>query len=623
MGNVQVNYLSRDFNSIRNELINYLQSFYPEQWQDFNVTSPGMALLELNAYVGDILSYATDKKFVELFIDGVQERVSVYRLAKTKGYKVPGVRPAVSLVDIIIDVPATVNGPDPNYLPIYRTGMQSRGAGQIFETLYDIDFSVDFSEEGVANRTIQPVLNANQDLLKYRIVKREKVKAGVTKIYKQEVTTDGGVPFFTIELPEKNVLEILSVIVYNQIGLNTTPSYSDWHDDTKKYYEVDYLPTGKIFVENDSFQSSNGIKTGYWKEVPKRFEKEFLADGTCKLTFGGGDENYDAYENYISKLSTKYPYSNNINLNVSDILDNTALGNKIQKNSTIYVQYRVGGGTFSNVGSNVLTEVANIDFVVNGSNNTTAQQVIGSTRVNNPIPAIGGKGLPSVEEIKYNIAANHAAQERCVHINDYTSRAYQMPGKFGVPFRIYSEVDENKVKMFILGINSNGKLVSNSSSIIKNNIVEYLSKYKMLNDFVEVNDAKIINISTDINLLVDGNNFNSKEIKASAIDVITQFFDIEKWQMNQNIYISQIVDLLREVPGVINVVSIKFFNMQNGGYSSTIHPQSTGNQILISSTGGYKLEMIDIDNSILGSPLSMFEIKFPEKDIRIATSLGV
>ncbi|MDG1949409.1 MAG: hypothetical protein P8J32_01140, partial [bacterium] len=178
MRQIQVNYLSRDFQTIKQDLIKYLKAYFPDQWQDFNVASPGMAMLELNAYVGDLLSYVADKKFNELFLDGVQERVSVYRLAKTKGYKTPGVRPAVSLADIIIDVPATSDGPDTTYLPLYRRGMQVKGAGQIFETITEIDFSSDFSENGIANRTIQPVLNANQDLLKYRIVKREEIRAG-------------------------------------------------------------------------------------------------------------------------------------------------------------------------------------------------------------------------------------------------------------------------------------------------------------------------------------------------------------------------------------------------------------------------------------------------------------
>ena len=207
----QINYLSRDFTDIRSDLITFIKAYFPDQWQDFSIASPGMALLELNAYVGDILSYAVDKKFNELFLDGVRERRSAYRLAKTLGYDIPGVRPAISIADIYIEVPPTQNGPDTNYLPVYRSGMKVKGAGQIFETVADINFASDFSEDGIANRIIQPILNGNQDLIRYRIIKREKIKAGITKTYKVEVPESDSKAFYQLTLPENNVLEILSV----------------------------------------------------------------------------------------------------------------------------------------------------------------------------------------------------------------------------------------------------------------------------------------------------------------------------------------------------------------------------------------------------------------------------
>ena len=159
-----------------------------------------MALVELNAYVGDLLSYLADKKFNELFLDGLTERVSAYRLAKTLGYKVPGVRPAISIMDLSIEVPVTADGPDLNYTPILRPGLQLRGGGQVFETLNEIDFSSDYSEDGVANRTIQPILNGNQDIIKYVIVKREVIKAGASKVLKREVLTADAQPFYQLHI---------------------------------------------------------------------------------------------------------------------------------------------------------------------------------------------------------------------------------------------------------------------------------------------------------------------------------------------------------------------------------------------------------------------------------------
>jgi len=619
---VTVNYLSRDFTSIREDLINYLKTFFPEQWQDFNVASPGMALLELNAYVGDLLSYATDKKFNELFIDGVTERRSVYRLAKTFGYKPPGVRPAVSVADVIIEVPPTADGPDITYLPLFRPDMKIKGAGQTFGTVNEIDFSNDFSEDGIANRIIEPIFNGNQDLIRYRIIKREKIKAGVTKIFKVEVPTNQTGPFYQVELPDKNVLEVVDVIILNGLGIQRTPSYAEFNDFNLKYYEVDSLAEDKVFLGDDTKDDINGVKTGSYVEVEKRFEKEFLSDGACVLTFGGGVEDYDAYEAYIDNLTNVVKCPDSSNLDVSATLNNTALGVQVPPNSTIFIKYRAGGGPLSNVGSNVLNETSNIQSQSLGANLNLVQNVLSSTRANNPIPAIGGVGLPGVEEVKSYIAANFAAQRRAVTLEDYVSRAFQMPGKFGAPFRIFGKVEDNKVKMYVLTRDGAGKLLDVSTTIIKSNLQRYLVPFRMINDFVEINDGKVVNIQVEVDLFVD-KTFNASEVKSQAITSIRSYFDVEKWQMNQNIYVSQLTDFVRDIPGVINVVDIRFFNMEGGEYSTTRHSQAVFDRTQDPNTGTFRTQFEYIDNAIFGTPISMFELRVPEKDILIRTASGV
>jgi hypothetical protein len=618
---VTVNYLSRDFTSIRTDLINYLKAFFPEQWQDFNVASPGMALLELNAYVGDLLSYLTDKKYNELFLDGVSERGSVYRLAKTLGYKPTGVRPAVTVVDIIIEVPPTATGPDPLYTPVYRPGMRVQGAGQVFETINEIDFSSDYSEDGIENRKVEPILNGNQDLVRYRIIKREKVKAGITKTFKAEVSASNTKPFYQIELPDTNVLDITSIIVLNGIGIQRIPSYVEFNDFNLRYYEVDSLAEDKIFLEDDTVDDVNGVKTGRYVEVEKRFEKEFLSDGTCRITFGGGVEDYDAYDAYITSLTNTAKCPDSGSLDVSTILKNTALGVQIPANSTIFIQYRVGGGILSNVGSNVLNEVSNINSQTLGPSLELSNGVISSTRANNPIPAIGGLGLPGVDEIRSYIAANFAAQRRAVTLDDYVSRAFQMPGKFGSPFRIFGKVEDNKVKMYILTRDGAGKLVAASTTIIKENLQRYLVPFRMINDYVEVNDGQVVNIQIEMDLFVD-KTYNASDVKQQAIQVVTDYFNIEKWQMNQNIYVSHITDILREVPGIINVVDVRFFNMEGGQYSNTLHQQANFNRTQDPNTGTFRTQFSYVDNTIFGTPISMFEVKFPERDLKVRTASG-
>lgn len=619
---VTVNYLSRDFSTIREDLINYLKTFFPEQWQDFNVTSPGMAMLELNAYVGDLLSHVTDKKFNELFIDGVTERRSVYRLAKTLGYKPPGVRPAVSISDIIIEVPATATGPDAQYLPVYRSGVIIKGAGQTFETVNEVNFSSDFSEDGIANRIIEPIFNGNQDLVRYRIIKREKIKAGLSKIFKVEVPASQAGPFYQVELPDKNVLEITDVVILNGLGIDRTPSFTEFSDFNIKYYEVDALPDNKIFLDDDTSPDVNGVKVGRYVEVEKRFEKEFLSDGACVLTFGGGIEDFDAYEAHIDTLTNTVKCPDSNNLDVSVILKNTALGVQVPPNSTIFIKYRAGGGPLSNVGSNVLNEVSNIQSQSLGSNQDLIQSVLSSTRANNPIPAIGGVGLPSVEEVKSFIAANFASQNRAVTLDDYVARAFQMPGKFGSPFRIFGKVEDNKIKLYTLTRDGGGKLVDVSTSAIKANLQRYLVPYRMINDYVEINDGKIVNIQIEVDLFID-KTFNSSEVKSHAINQIRDYFDVDKWQMNQNIYVSQLTDFLRDIPGVINVVDVRFFNMEGGNYSSTVHSQANFNRTQDPNTGVFRTQFEFIDNAIFGNPISMFEIRLPNRDILCRTSSGV
>lgn len=615
---VQVNYLSKDFNSIRADLINYLKTFFPEQWQDFNVTSPGMALLDLNAFVGDLLSNSIDKKYNELFLDGVQERRSVYRLAKTFSYKPPGVRPSISIADVIIEVPPTSDGPDRSYLPIYRAGLRVKGSGQSFETVNEIDFSSDFSEEGVANRIIEPIFNGNQDLIRYRIIKREIIKAGVTKIFKVEIPEGQSKPFYQIELPDKNVLDIISVISMPGLENNSTPSFTDFNDVNNIFYEVDSLPTDKIFMEDGDV---DGVKTGRYVEVEQRFEKEFLSDGSCVITFGGGVKDYDAYEAYLTSLTNTHACPDSNQLDISVILNNTALGVQVKQNNTIFVKYRVGGGPLSNVGSNVLNEVSNIQSQSMGSNAKLIQAVLSSTRVNNPIPAIGGVGLPSVDEIKSYIAANYNSQNRAVTLDDYISKAFQIPGKYGSPFRIFGKVDENKVKMYILTRDGTGKLFDISTSVVKKNLERFLVPFRMVNDFVEINDGKIINLQIEVDLFID-KAFNAGEVKAQAISSIKSYFDVEKWQMNQNIFVSQLTDFLRDVPGVINVIEIRFYNMEGAMYSSSRHSQANYNRTLDSATGAYRTQFDLVDNAIFGNPISMFEIKYPERDILCRTASG-
>jgi hypothetical protein len=617
-------YLKRDFETIRTDIEGLLKTYFPNEWQDFNVASAGMALVDLLAYVSDMLSYYTDKRFNELFLDGVSELGSAFRLAKTLGYKVPGVKGSSTLIDVSIRVPATSTGPDSQYLPIFRPGVTLQGGGQNFETFNQIDFSSDYSETGVTNRIIEPIFDASQNILAYRITKREFCVAGTTTVFKKILTEDdANTQFLEIILPEDNVLEILDVIVVGGTANTTPPSYTDYKNFDIKYYEVDHLAQSELFLEDTGYSSSS-YSSGKWKTVNRRFTKEFLSDGTCKITFGGGTPNVDAYAEYLNNLAI----TNSGEINYKKVFDNTSLGEKLPSNSTLYIKYRVGGGEITNLGARVLNGITNINAVILGVDKSKNDEVLSSTQSTNVIPALGGKGLPNAQEVRYAASSNFASQERCVTIADYIARAKQMDGRFGAPFRISGRVDDNKIKLFILSKDGNGKITDKASSLVKNNLVEYLNKFRMINDFIEVNNAKVINLMFEVDLFTD-KSYNPNEIKAASLQHMKDYFNIDNWDMNQHIYISQLTESLREIPGVINVIDIRAFNLDGGSYSDTLISQANGATEFLTQgtsntstvTSGARRTVINyIDNAIFSTPLSMFEVRYPEMDIMIRTS---
>jgi hypothetical protein len=610
-------YLKKDFTNIQSDIENLIKVYFPNEWKDFNVASAGMALVDLLAYVSDLLSYYTDKRFNELFLDGVSERSSAIRLAKTLGYKVPGVRGASTLVDLTITVPALSTGPDPDYLPLYRPGVRFSSNNIFFETINQTDFSNDYSETGAANRIINPIFDSSQNILGYNITKREFCVAGQTTLFKKVITDEeSNTPFLEITLPEQNVLEILDIIVLPGTNITSQPSYSDFKNFDNKYYEVDHLAQDSVFLE-DTGQIVNGFSYGVWTHVNKRFTKEYMSDGSCKITFGGGSPDVNAYQEYLSNLAL----TNANEINYQQMFDNTALGEKLPSQSTLFIRYRIGGGENSNVGTNSLGNITNINAVIQGSNETKNNEVLSSTRGTNIIPALGGKGLPTVDEIRYSASSNFASQERCIHINDYISRARQLPGRFGSPFKVNGKIDDNKVKLYVLSKDGNGKLSTDSSNLVKTNLYNYMQKYRAINDFIEINNAKFVNLMFEIDLFTD-KTYNSNEIKLTALNEVKNYFTIDNWEMGQHVYISQINDILREIPGVINVVDIRAFNVDGGNYSSTLISQANGNTEFIGSPSSStrKTGINYIDNAIYSTPLSMFEVRYPEKDILVRTS---
>ena len=485
--------------------------------------------------------------------------------------------------------------------------MQVRGAGQVFETINSIDFSNDYNEEGVPNRIIEPILNGNQDIIKYRITKREKIKAGATKILKREVLTADATPFYQLNLPEPNVLEVLNVIVYEgQLGITSTPTYQQFNDATLRYYEVDYLPTNKIFTTDDASIRVGGFYVGKYVEVEKRFEKEFLPNGSCTITFGGGQKDYDAYDAFLTNLSGEK--CQGTDLDISKILNNTALGVVVAPNSTIFVRYRIGGGKNSNLGVNVINSIDNVEFNVNGPVSTVNSQVIQSLRVSNVTPAIGGADQPTIDEIRNMISYNFAAQNRAVTLNDYKSVIENMPPTFGAAAKVNVMEEDNKVKIKLLSYDADGNLTDVVSNTLKDNVTEYISQYRMINDFVEIQSGEVIDLGLEIDVVIDRNEIESDVIK-SIIEKTISYFAIEKRKMGDPLFTGELLKEIGSTSGVVNVVDVRVFNKTGGEYS----------QAEVSQT--YKTpetkEILQADMTVYMKSNQIFQIRFPNKDIKV------
>lgn len=607
MADNKVQYGSKTFSEIRADLIAYIRQAYPEIMSDFTDSSVGAMLIDINAGVSNSMSINVDRAFQETQLDNAQQRMSVFNIAKNMGFNIPPKRPSVTIVDFTVTVPVLGDRPDASYYPVIDAGAQVIGGGKTFETIDVIDFSSPVSHTGDENRSIIPVSDSNGVKINYRITKREIVVNGTSNIYKKIIFTGDVIPFFTITLPDQDVTEIESIILKegtNNYGIPTDNEFYSNNDlaGIARFYEVDYLAQQKVFLEDkNSFSNTGNTKAGRWFDTTKKFIKEFGSTGYCTLTFGSGDADNDLFNGVI----------NNTNI-LQGFLNNIALGEKLKANQTLYIKYRNGGGISSNIGSSVLTQTGSINITIGGSRSDFNEQVKKSLVVNNPIPAIGGNDGLSIDQIKQLVKYNFASQNRDVTLTDYLLQIYKMPGKFGSAFRANAYKENNKVVISMIGIDANGKLNNTSNSVLKENIAEYISQYRMINDFVEIKDGKIFNIGVDVDVYVE--NVANNKVANNIITAIKNYFDVNKYQMNTDIFLGKLQRSILDTTGVINIISLKIYNKVGNGYSVNTISQ----EIVDTTTGEIKI----VNNTIYSDPDSMFEILYPEKDIRVFLRKG-
>lgn len=632
-----ISYLNRTYTDYKQALVEYSKKYFP----DFNITyddaSVASWIIGLNAAVADDLSYHIDRVYQETNIDSANERASLYNIARNNGVKIPGPKGAMAEVRFSCVLPAeSVNRPRWDAAPIIKRGTKVSSSSQSFEVMEDIDFASQFNSDGISDRTITPNVNTNGIITGYTVTKLSVVVAGETRIYRQGISVADIKPFMEVVLPVTNVMSIESVIVATGDYAKTVPSYGEFYRDEEldpcdgtrktKFFEVDSLAQterwgdasdslGKKFLYGYNGVSTYCITKGEWKPVEHKYITEYTDNGYIKLIFGSGTgDNVELGESMSDFAKWQ----------ISRMLNNKNLGVLPEPDSTMFILYRVGGGAASNVAAGAINRISYLDIqfrsIVSTNFNDVINQVKSTISVVNTTPSVSGKDMPSNAELKYLIKYHNAAQERCVTVKDYIDRILNLPPKYGTPFRVGVMEANNKIMIYVLGINNLGQLDTLVPVTLVKNIEKYLEGYRMVNDLVEIKAGRIINIGFDIDVIVD-KNYNKSDVAQKIIETVKDYMDINRHIMGEEIYVGDIEKEISKVDGVINLVDVRVYNITDAGYSNT----QIGQSVTPYNGDGEGAEtdrraMVDLDVSdgiLYNDGDTMMEIKNPSQDIRL------
>ena len=614
-----VSYLGKDFSQIRRNLIEFTKQYFPTTYTDFSEASSGMIMLELAAYVGDVLSYYTDNNLKESLLEQATERGNIYDIAKMLGYRPKNSIPSYVMLDVFQLVPSIGSGsnvaPDYTYALSIKPGMQvsANNGSSVFRTLDSIDFafssSIDPTEVSIYesdDTTKQPT---------YYLLKKQ-IQAVSGQIVTRTFTFGTPVAYDKIVLPENNIIDIVSVT----------------ESDGDGWYEVPYLAQDTIFesipnlAENDPdlFQyRSSSPSLLKMKRTAKRFVTRLRSDNLLELQFGAGisdnnDEELIPNPTNVGNGLSGVRSGVDVDIDPSNFLYTRTYG-QAPSNTTLTVTYTIGNGISDNVIANVLTNIQQINYDedVNSTASIPVFNFVKNTvAVTNPSPAAGAKNSDTLQDIKNNALANFATQNRTVTRDDYIIRAYSMPAKYGSIAKAYVVPDDQIIQedytqnrlpnplalnMYVLGFNENKQLIALNDSI-KENLKTYLNYYRILTDAINIKDAFVINIGVQFEISVLSN-YNSNEVLLNCITALKTYFDVDRWQINQPVIKTEVMNIISNVRGVQNLVNITFNNLYDTtlGYSGNIYDLSSATK-----------------NGVIYPSLdpSIFEVKFPNQDIK-------
>ena len=661
MSEKKISYLSRTYDDYKNSFIELTKKYYPEIADSLTDASIGSWLIDLVSVVGDNLSYYIDKAYNETNLESATKASSIYALARSNGFKIPGPKGSITELEFSCILPPSTNVPNSSssmgmpsfaFAPIIKRGTRVKSnSGQYFETDEDIDFSEHFDKNGNANRNIIPIIDSNNQIKSYKVTKTVTATAGISKIYKQSITASQTVPFMEFIIPDSNVMNVESIIFKDGGNFQSDPSIDEFYNenefisacdsvggtDTYRFFEVNSLIDQYVWGDDKTDGSAKTYKFGFynptsgqdiptysvtkgkWNPITQKFITEFTDGGYLKVIFGSGEQIGQDVDVTAAKDFSKYQ--------ISRMVRNNFLGVLPKDGTTMYILYRVGGGKASNVAAGTINVITYLNAVnkttpSTASDKISAANIIASITVTNTIPSVSGKDAPNEDEIKAMIKYYNGAQERCVTVKDYESRIQMMPARYGCPFKVSAIEENNKIMIYVLLCNYLGQLSDAMPSEMMANILNYLSKYRTINDFVEIKSGKIINLSFEVDAYIN-KNYNTGDVVNSIISTVKDYMDVNKHQLGEDIYVSDIEKEISNIDGVINLIDLRIYNETGNGYSKDMISQQIVNYV---GDGDYDYvpdvdrSEIDLDASdyILNSNADeMFEIKYPDNDIRV------
>jgi archaellum component FlaF (FlaF/FlaG flagellin family) len=620
----EVKYLNKDFGQFRERLVNFAKVYFPDTYTDFNESSPGMMFIEMAAYVGDVLSLYIDNQLRESMLLHAQEEENIYDIAQALGYVPQPSAAATTTLDVFQLVPAVGSGvniaPDFRYALEVQEGMtieSSENSDVEFRTLENVNFNYS-SSSNPTKVSIYKVDDTTGVPQFYLLQKSTKAISG--KLEAETFIFDEPKKFDRIRLGPTNVIDV-----------------ADCKDtDGNKWYEVDYLAQDTVYTEVKQAEAADPLLSTYETEVPyilslrrvpRRFIKRITSNNQIELHFGAG---VSANSDEIilpnpTNIGMQLPYGNTSGLDnaydPTNVLFTRGYG-QAPSDTTLIVRYYTGGGIEANVGAKTLTKVTGVEFVgsFDGLNVGTVDFAKKSVAASNPNPATGGRGQETPEEIRQNALASYATQNRAVTKEDYIARVYSLPGKFGSIAKAYvtrddgmSSVDPNAnpsayedqfnplaINLYCLSYNSS-KQLTQPNIATKSNLKTYLKKFRMLTDGINIRNAFIINIGIKFDILARPDSI-TKEVLLKTVAEAKRYFEIDKWQINEPISLSDLAATLDQVDGVQSILNLNVFNKFDtaSGYS--------GNYFDIGEATKSNIVYPSLDPSI-------FEVKFPDQDI--------